>query len=105
MSVPVTLPCTSRGNTNDCCSTPNNNCSSVPLSVVGAMLQVFAPLDHLLDDVAQAQLQSPTLIVIGEVVRLAPGWQFHGMVQHGRGAQSEPQMLWPPLAAEGSSIH
>eukprot|EP00891_Asterochloris_glomerata_P004323 jgi/Astpho2/4323/Aster-07412 len=66
---------------------------------------VFAPLDHLLDDVAQAQLQSPTLIVIGEVVRLAPGWQFHGMVQHGRGAQSEPLMLWPPLPAEGSSIH
>ena len=77
----------------------------MPVSLVSTTAQVFAPLDHLLDDVAQAQLQSPTLIVIGEVVRLAPGWQFHGMVQHGRGAQREPQTLWPPLPAEGSSIH
>lgn len=36
---------------------------------------VFANLSQLCDEVGAAQLQSPTLIVIGEVVSLAPGWK------------------------------
>lgn len=36
---------------------------------------VFAPLDTLQQSVQRHQLQSPTLIVIGEVVSLAPGWR------------------------------
>jgi uroporphyrin-III C-methyltransferase len=36
---------------------------------------VFSPLDQLPLRVSDAGLQSPTLIIIGEVVALAPGWE------------------------------
>eukprot|EP00963_Diacronema_lutheri_P002397 scaffold155_cov347-Pavlova_lutheri.AAC.76 len=36
---------------------------------------VFANLSKLCEKVGAAQLESPTLIVIGEVVSLAPGWK------------------------------
>lgn len=36
---------------------------------------VWAPLWRLADDVAEAELVSPTLVYIGEVVALAPGWK------------------------------
>jgi uroporphyrin-III C-methyltransferase len=36
---------------------------------------VFAPLQDLHQAVQEHELQSPTLIVIGDVVSLAPGWQ------------------------------
>jgi len=35
---------------------------------------VFAPLSQLAADVAAARLKSPTLIIIGQVVALAPDW-------------------------------
>jgi len=35
---------------------------------------VFAPLEELAESVVVAKLKSPTLIVIGQVVALAPGW-------------------------------
>lgn len=35
---------------------------------------VFAPLGQLAADVAAARLKSPTLIIIGQVVALAPDW-------------------------------
>ena len=35
---------------------------------------VFAPLEELAERVGEAQLKSPTLIVIGQVVALAPEW-------------------------------
>ena len=35
---------------------------------------VFAPLGELAERVHQAQLKSPTLIIIGEVVAVAPAW-------------------------------
>lgn len=35
---------------------------------------VFAPLSVLAAEVAAARLKSPTLIIIGEVVALSPGW-------------------------------
>lgn len=35
---------------------------------------VFAPLEELADAVVEAKLKSPTLIIIGEVVAIAPGW-------------------------------
>jgi len=35
---------------------------------------VYATLGELQQEVAAARLESPTLIVIGQVVSLAPGW-------------------------------
>lgn len=36
---------------------------------------VWAHVDHLCDDVEEARLKSPTLVIIGEVVALASGWK------------------------------
>lgn len=36
---------------------------------------VFAQLDELSIATQEAELQSPTLIIIGDVVALAPGWK------------------------------
>ena len=35
---------------------------------------VYSPLEELPQRVAHAQLASPTLIIVGKVVALAPGW-------------------------------
>ena len=42
---------------------------------------VFAPLLHLARAIKQEQLQSPTLIVIGEVVALSPHWDEENIAQ------------------------
>ena len=47
---------------------------------------VFAPLAQLADSVAEAKLQSPTLIIIGQVVAMAPGWNM-GQTQVLEGSQ------------------
>ena len=47
---------------------------------------VFAPLAQLADSVAEAKLQSPTLIIIGQVVAIAPGWDV-GKTQVLEGSQ------------------
>lgn len=39
-----------------------------------AIVQVFAELKDLTDEIASAELVSPTLIVIGKVVALSPFW-------------------------------
>ncbi|QDZ22185.1 uroporphiryn-III C-methyltransferase [Chloropicon primus] len=52
---------------------------------------VFAPLESLSGMVEDAQLESPTLIVVGNVVTLSPTWQGH------RGASSGER---PSTAAE-----
>lgn len=38
------------------------------------LVQVFAELKHLVNEVKLAELVSPTLIIIGEVVALSPLW-------------------------------
>lgn len=38
------------------------------------MLQVFAELKDLVDEVQMAGLVSPTLVIIGKVVALSPFW-------------------------------
>ncbi|CAK0773444.1 S-adenosyl-L-methionine-dependent uroporphyrinogen III methyltransferase, chloroplastic [Coccomyxa viridis] len=53
---------------------------------------VFAPLEQLADSVAEAKLQSPTLIIIGQVVAMAPGWDL-GRTQVTEGLQGTPMPL------------
>ena len=53
---------------------------------------VFAPLEQLADSVAEAKLQSPTLIIIGQVVAMAPGWDL-GRTQVTEGSQGAPLPL------------
>lgn len=65
---------------------------------------VFSPLDHLCDDVATAGLKSPTLIMIGDVVRLAPGWCPSGVVQEGSGLQQQ-LVKQAELAASGTTYN
>lgn len=44
---------------------------------------VIADLSTVVDQVAQAQLETPGIIVIGEVVRLHPEYAFHSAIKHG----------------------
>ena len=46
---------------------------------------VFAPLAELAAGVERARLRSPTLIIVGEVVALAPGWGARDDVAVGSG--------------------
>jgi len=73
---------------------------------------VWAPLGALQREVAAAQLQSPTLVVIGAVVALAPGWaaaRREGRALQVPGAHHLPMPVLPgavplpaDLLAEGS---
>lgn len=56
---------------------------------------VWAPVDHLCDDVEEAKLQSPTLVIIGEVVGLAQGWRHADSTgQQQRASWSEFREIW-----------
>ncbi|BDA44210.1 Siroheme synthase [Coccomyxa sp. Obi] len=59
---------------------------------------VFAPLCVLASEVAAAQLKSPTLIIIGEVVALSPAWGLQ--LSTGNMAGSE-QIPLHPLVTSG----
>ena len=52
-----------------------------------AQRAVFAPLAALQQGVATHGLRSPTLIVIGDVVSLAPGWAAAAAAEHGISAE------------------
>ena len=54
-----------------CASTP---AVAVERGTTPAQRAVYAPLGSLADAVASASLSSPTLIIIGRVVALSPGW-------------------------------
>lgn len=56
---------------------------------------VWSPVDHLCDDVEEAKLQSPTLVIIGEVVGLANGWRHADSTgQEQRASWSEFRETW-----------
>ncbi len=62
---------------------------------------VWAPVDHLCDDVEEANLQSPTLVIIGEVVGLAKGWRHADSTgQQQRASWSEFRENWQAEAAQ-----
>ncbi len=54
---------------------------------------VFAPLSMLAADVAAARLKSPTLIVIGEVVALSPGWALQRSSGSMLGLEHSPKSM------------
>ena len=47
---------------------------------------VYSPLEELPQRVADAKLKSPTLIIVGSVVALAPGWAEAARADAGAGA-------------------
>lgn len=56
---------------------------------------VWARVDHLCDDVEEAKLTSPTLVIIGEVVALAAGWRHADSTgQDERATWSEYRETW-----------
>lgn len=56
---------------------------------------VWARVDHLCDDVEEAKLKSPTLVIIGEVVALAAGWRHADSTgQDERATWSEYREIW-----------
>ena len=62
---------------------------------------VWAPVDHLCDDVEEASLQSPTLVIIGEVVGLAKGWRHADSTgQQQRASWSEFRENWQAEPAQ-----
>ena len=62
---------------------------------------VWAPVDHLCDDVEEAKLQSPTLVIIGEVVGLAKGWRHADNTgQEQRASWSEFRQIWESAQQE-----
>lgn len=62
---------------------------------------VWAPVDHLCDDVEEAKLQSPTLVIIGEVVGLAKGWQQADSTGHEqRASWTEFREVWEAESAQ-----
>eukprot|EP00195_Chlamydomonas_chlamydogama_P017606 CAMPEP_0202915996 /NCGR_PEP_ID=MMETSP1392-20130828/67347_1 /ASSEMBLY_ACC=CAM_ASM_000868 /TAXON_ID=225041 /ORGANISM="Chlamydomonas chlamydogama, Strain SAG 11-48b" /LENGTH=363 /DNA_ID=CAMNT_0049608227 /DNA_START=122 /DNA_END=1214 /DNA_ORIENTATION=+ len=54
---------------------PNTPAVAVERGTTPSQRVVFAPVDELPTRVKGAGLKSPTLLVIGEVVALSPGWQ------------------------------
>lgn len=54
---------------------PRTPAAAVERGTTPEQRAVFAPLDALPDAVERAGLQSPTLLVIGPVVSVAPGWE------------------------------
>ncbi|KAL0018867.1 hypothetical protein WJX79_005617 [Trebouxia sp. C0005] len=67
---------------------------------------VWAPVDHLCDDVEEANLQSPTLVIIGEVVGLAKGWRHADSTgQQQRASWSEFRESWQAEAAQQQQQH
>ena len=61
---------------------------------------VFAPLQGLVDRVEAHGLKSPTLIVIGDVVRLAPGWRAWAERGDGSAVPSSGQYMHLQTPAE-----
>lgn len=64
---------------------------------------VWAPVDHLCDDVDEAKLKSPTLVIIGEVVGLAKGWRHADSIgQDQRATWSDFRENWQADTAQQS---
>lgn len=54
---------------------PKTPCAAIERGTTPDQRVVWATLDNLAEEVEGAQLKSPTLIVIGKVVSVAPGWK------------------------------
>ena len=66
---------------------------------------VWSPVDHLCDDVEEAKLQSPTLVIIGEVVGLANGWRHADSTgQEQRASWSEFREIWQAEATQQQQL-
>lgn len=55
---------------------PKTPCAAIERGTTPDQRVVWATLDFLAQEVDRAQLKSPTLIVIGKVVSVAPGWKL-----------------------------
>ena len=74
---------------------PGTPAVAIERGTTSAQRTVWAPVDHLCDDVEEAKLQSPTLVIIGEVVGLAQGWRHADSTgQQQRASWSEFREIW-----------